>query len=339
MRALIIGGTRNLGPSLVNAFLQAGYQVSVLNRGKTPSDLPPQVERVYADRRDTKQLQAALGNREFELAVDTTLYTGNDAEPTLELLLNRVQRYVFISTGQVYLVRTGLKPPFREEDYPGTVMAAPDRSAAYNYENWLYGVEKRAAEDVLMRGWHEKRFPVTILRLPMVNSERDHYNRMYGYYLRLRDGGPILVPETPNLPLRHVYGEDVARAVMLLAGTRAGIGGAYNISQDETLSLDDFLRRLAELVQRPLRIVRVPRAKLNTLGLLPACSPFSGTWMSVLDNALSKAELGVKYTPLDSYLKNLVSFFDKDPARQIEGYSRRAAELQMAAESARTTGM
>ena len=333
MRALIIGGTRNLGPSLVAALFQGGYKVSVFNRGKTPAVLPKQVERLCGDRSEPQVLRDTLGKREFELVVDTTLYTGRDAEPIVDLLLNRTGRYIFISTGQVYLVRAGIERPYREEDYAGPVMPAPLQSAAYDYDNWIYGIEKRAAEDVLMRGWAERRFPVTTLRLPMVNSERDHYDRIYGYYLRLRDGGPILVPEGPGLPLRHVYREDVVQAVLGLAGTSLGLGRAYNISQDETLSLEEFLGKLARLANSQSLVVRIPRERLIQFSLLPTCSPFSGTWMSVLDNARSVTELGIKYTPLDDYLVKLVHFFETSPERCIEAYAKRALELKLAAEA------
>jgi len=333
MRALIIGGTRNLGPSLVTALLHAGYEVSVFNRGKTSAALPRQVERLYGDRGDPQVLRAALGKREFDLVVDTTLYNGRDAEPIVDLLLNRTGRYIFISTGQVYLVRMGLDRPYREEDYAGPVMPGPLQSSAYDYENWVYGVEKRAAEDVLMRGWVERRLPVTTLRLPMVNSERDYHNRIFGYYLRLCDGGPILIPEGPGLPLRHVYGGDVVQAVLRLAGTSLGLGRAYNISQDETVSLDAFLDKLARLANAQLRIVRVPRERLNQYSLLPGCSPFSGTWMSVLDNVRSLTELGMKYTPLDEYLDKLVRFLESSPERRMEAYAKRALELELAAEA------
>src|SRR5262249_34120082 len=128
------------------------------------------------------------------------------------------------------------------------------------------------------------KFPYTSFRLPMVNSERDHYDRIYGYFLRLQDGGPILVPEGESLPVRHVYGEDVVQAILRLASGEVGKGRAYNIGQDETLSLEQFLNMLAELMGRPLKRVRVPRKDLVRDSLLPYCSPFSGEWMSSLDN-------------------------------------------------------
>jgi nucleoside-diphosphate-sugar epimerase len=330
MRSLIIGGTRNLGPSIVQALLRDRHEVAVLNRGQTPDDLLHEVERLRADRTDPAQLKRALGGRAFDLVIDTTLYTGSEAEAAVEILAGRVGRYVLLSTGQVYLVRLGVKRPYKEEDYPGPVMAEPAKSDESTHENWLYGFDKRAAEDVFSRSWTGERFPYTSLRLPMVNSERDHYNRIYGYFLRLQDGGPILVPEDDGLPVRHVYGEDVVQAILCLAGSDLGKGRAYNIGQDETLSLEEFLKMLAEIMRRPLRLVRMARKELERQGLLPYCSPFSGQWMSSLDNARSKEELGMRYTPMPVYLEKLVSYFQSAPARKIEGYRQRARELELA---------
>src|SRR5450755_4633779 len=233
MRSLIIGGTRNLGPSIVQALLQEGHEVAVFNRGQTRDDLPEEVKRLRGDRTDPKQLKRVLSGREFDLVVDTTLYTGAEAEAAVEVFANRAGRYIFLSTGQVYLVRIGVERPFKEEDYPGPLMAEPPKSNVSEYQNWLYGFDKRAAEDVFARAWTERKFPFTSLRLPMVNSERDHYDRIYGYFLRIQDGGPVLIPEGEGLPLRHVYGEDVAQAIVRLAASDLGNGCAYNIAQDE----------------------------------------------------------------------------------------------------------
>lgn len=330
MRALIIGGTRNLGPGIVQALLDLGYQVSVFNRGITADDLPREVERLRGDRTDPAQLRAALGGREFDLAVDTTLYTGAEAQAVVELFAGRVGRYIFLSTGQVYLVRLGLQRPFKEEDYAGPVMAEPSVADQFEHNNWLYGHDKRQAEDVFARAWAESKFPYTSLRLPMVNSERDHYGRIYGYWLRLRDGGPILIPDGPGLPVRHVYGEDVIQAIKRLAQSDLGRGEAYNIGQNETVSLEEFLTLLAELAHAPLQLARLPREQLNSAGLLPDCSPFSGSWMSAVDNTRSKAVLGMKYTSLRDYLLKLVQFFERAPVEPIAGYGQRARELELA---------
>jgi nucleoside-diphosphate-sugar epimerase len=330
MLALIIGGTRNLGPSIVQALLQGGYKVSVFNRGQTPDDLPPQVRRLRGDRTVPAQLSAALGKDSFDLVVDTTLYNGAQALAAIAQFSGRVGRYIFLSTGQVYLVRTGVDRPFREEQYHGPLMGRPPENETNDLNNWIYGIEKREVEDAMLLAWKNSGFPFSSLRLPMVNSERDHYDRLYGYFLRLNDGGPILAPEEPGPALRHVYGDDVVQAIMRLGTTDVGKGEAYNIGQDEALSLEEFLRLLAKHMDPSLRLARVPRAVLNREKLLPDCSPFSGSWMSALDNTRSKRELGMKYTPLEVYLKKLVTVFDSSPKRQIAGYARRQDELELA---------
>jgi nucleoside-diphosphate-sugar epimerase len=326
MRSLIIGGTRNLGPSIVHALLQRGHEVAVFNRGQTRDDLPEEVERLRGDRTNPEELRRGLGGREFDLVIDTTLYTGAEAEAAVELFAGRVGRYIFLSTGQVYLVRVGAERPYKEDDYAGTVMAEPPKSD----ENWRYGFDKRAAEDVFASAWTKDKFLFTSLRLPMVNSERDHYDRIYGYFLRIQDEGSILIPDEDGAPVRHVYGEDVVQAILRLAESDKGKGCAYNIGQDETLSLTQFLELLAETMHCPLKIVRVPREELNREGLLPHCSPFSGKWMSSLDNTRSKTELGMEYTPVTAYVKKLVSYFQAVRPHMVEGYQQRARELEFA---------
>ena len=327
---LIIGGTRNLGHTLTLQLLEAGHQVTLLNRGQTPDELPAHLPRLRADRTDPAQLEQALTGRTFEVVVDMTLYSGKDAETIISLLAGRVEQYIFISTGQVYLVRTSLERPYREEDYPGPVMPSPGPESK-DYSNWLYGVEKREVEDILSRAWETRRFPFVSLRLPMVNSERDHFYRLYNYLIRLQDGGPIVIPMEPGLSLRHVYGEDVVQAIMRVIEREVKEGQAFNISQDETLSLEQFLNLLAETAGYSLKLSPVPRQVLEASNLLPACSPFSGLWMSALDNGRSKAELGLTYTPLLTYLPRLVGHYQKYPPPPPPGYERREDELELGA--------
>ena len=106
-----------------------------------------------------------------------------------------------------------------------------------------------------------------------------------------------------------------------------GKGRAYNIGQDETLSLIQFLELLAETMHCPLKVEQIPRVALEREHLLPDCSPFSGTWMSSLDNSRSKAELGMQYTPVSMYVKKLVSYFQAVRRHDVEGYAQRPREL------------
>jgi len=330
MKILIIGGTRNLGPSLVDRFLERGDSVTMFNRGITSNSLLRDVEHLKGDRTDPEQLRAPVQGRDFDAVVDMTLYKGAEAKAAVEIFSGHIGRYIFISTGQVYLVREGLKKPYREQDYAGPVISKPPQQQRYDYENWVYGADKRAAEDAFADAWEAKGLPYVSLRLPMVHSERDHYHRLEGYLLRLRDGGPILLPEGENPLVRHVYGGDVTASVeKAISNAKAG-GRVYNICQNEIVPLSDFLHVLAEMAKAELRIRYVPRDVLERDELILDCSPFSGRWMSMLDNQRSIEELGMRYTPLDVYLRKLVEHFGGNPNADIPGYRRRGLELEIA---------
>ena len=304
-RILILGGTRNLGHVTALSLLNAGHQVTVLNRGQTADELPDEVERLRADRNDDSSMRHALRQRSFDAVLDNTTYTETDARQAVELFDGRAGRYVFVSSGQVYLVRENLPRPFRENGYDGPVMPEPARESA-DHPSWLYGIDKRLAEQVFSDAFAKSEFPVTTLRLPMVASERDHYGRIQGYIARMLDGGPILIPDESGLPLRHVYVNDVARLVTSLVMSDIGVGKAFNVSYSESLALDSFLEMLKRFALSSSEIVRIARRDLEAHGLLPDCSPFSGKWMSELDNSLSVSELSATYVPPSDYLQSIV---------------------------------
>jgi nucleoside-diphosphate-sugar epimerase len=329
MDVLIIGGTRNMGHYLASALLDKGHTVTILNRGLTQDDLPAAVERLRADRTIAAQLEDALGGRCFDAVVDFVLYDGAEADVIVDLLQGKVDHYVFISSGQVYLMRAELERPYSETDYEGEFIIEPPLNT-YDHEEWLYGVQKRQAEDVLARAYHERHFPYTSLRLPMVNSARDPFNRLYGYILRLRDGGPMLVPQSPDYALRHVYAQDVVQVIMNLLESGQGKGEVYNIAQDETVTIDEFLGMLGKQLELEPRVVRVDRGLLEANGFLPDCSPYSDVWMSELTNGRSKSDLGAAYTPLATVIAELVGHYRANPPAPPLSYRRRKAERQFA---------
>jgi len=329
MNILIIGGTRQVGHYLTEHLLESGHRVTLLNRGLTRDSLPESLPRLHCDRNDSVQLRRALSGRNFDVVVDTVLYRRPEAETIVSLLDGRVGHYIALSSGQVYLVRDGLKRPFREDDYAGSTILPPTLGT-YDYEEWLYGIDKRACEDILIEANLTKHFPSTILRLPMVHSARDQFLRLYSYVLRLRDGGPILVPDLPNHPIRHIYALDVVKALVNLIESGKGKGRAYNISQDETLPISEFLGKLGEAVGVQPQIVTIPRERLVADGFLPDCSPFSDVWMSELDNTRSKTELGMTYTPVSDYLSKIVEELTELRPNPPAGYRRRNGERTLA---------
>jgi nucleoside-diphosphate-sugar epimerase len=331
MNILIIGGTRFVGYQLVLHLLEAGRRVTILNRGVTRDDLGSRVERLVADRTDPQAFARALGNLSFDAVVDFAAYTGEDARHAVEILHGRAGHYIFISTGQVYLVRENCPKPARESDYAGTVMPEPDRT--HDRDEWLYGVRKRAAEDILAEAWRAKKFPATRLRIPMVNGERDYYRRIESYLWRFLDGGPVILPLEDTRVARHVYGRAVVRAISGILGNANTFGEAFNLAQDETPTIPELISLLGELTGAPGRVQLIPASKFREAGIAPAqISPFNAEWMSFIDPGKAKKDLGFTHEPLRDYLTAIVrSFLENRPSSPPENYAHRPGELALAA--------
>jgi nucleoside-diphosphate-sugar epimerase len=327
---LVVGGNRFVGYELAWRMLAGGHRVTLLNRGSLGDPFGERVERLRGDR-TAGGFSRLLAGRRFDAVVDFAVFRGEEAAEAVKVLTDNVGHYVMVSTGQVYLVREPRPSPARESDYDGPLMAAP--ASAKEKEEWDYGMGKRAAEDVLAHAWESSRFPATRLRLPMVNGERDYHRRLEGYLWRLLDGGPLILPDGGDRPMRHVYGAGVARAIASLLGRRSTWGEAYNLAQDETPTAREMLAIAAELLGAPPRFVPVPAHAVEAAGLeVTAVSPFSGRWMSFLDPGRARAELGFRHEPLREYLGRIVAaFVAHPPASPPPALARRAEEKALAA--------
>src|SRR3954470_6453882 len=104
MHALIIGGTQFVGALLTWRLLARGDTVTLFNRGVTPDPFGDRVERLRGDR-TTPDLAQRLAGARFDAVIDFAAFTGEDARGAIAALGDRAGHYVFISTGQVYLVR------------------------------------------------------------------------------------------------------------------------------------------------------------------------------------------------------------------------------------------
>jgi nucleoside-diphosphate-sugar epimerase len=329
MHVLIIGGTRFVGYQLAWRLVEEGHRVTTLNRGTRPGRFAGRVEELIADR-TTADFARVLVGRRFDAAVDFAAYKGAETRSVVESLGGgRVDHYILISTGQVYLVRNACPRPARETDDEGPLMPRPVDSVDLN--EWIYGIEKRDAENVLVEAWSTQSFPSTRLRLPMVNGELDHFRRVESYLWRIGDGGPVILPDGGGHQTRHVYSGSVVAAIVAMLGNPATFGQVYNLAQDETPTLAELVTMLAELLGFSPRLAPISSSLLELVGLDHlAISPFSGRWMSFLDPSKAKTELGFQHEPLRDYLRKVVTAYQEArPIHPPANYACRAAEIAL----------
>lgn len=97
---MLIGGTKFLGHHLIDAALLNNHEVTLFNRGKNyaPEEIP-EVEQIHGDR------NFDLGNlngRTFDAVIDTCGYLPQTVKKSAEFLKDKINQYVFISSGSVY---------------------------------------------------------------------------------------------------------------------------------------------------------------------------------------------------------------------------------------------
>ncbi len=330
MRVLILGGSGLLGAPAARAFAARGHDVDVLTRGTRP--LPAGVHALVAERADAGALNAALGGRHYDVALDLLAYDDADVERLFAVPGLRLGRYLVISSGQVYLVARERRPPFREPDAELPPMPEPP-AGTRDHRNWVYGVGKRAVERSTRACSARHGVEATVLRLPVVQGAHDGSRRLWAYLQRLLDGGPLLLPAGGEHPVRFVWAEDVARAAVALAEGAPARADAYNLAMHDEPTLRALLERAAAELGVMPRFVPCTWADLDAAALAHTLSPYSGPWCSRPDPALAAAEWGFEGTPSAGWLPPVVRahLAEAEPRVAHADYDRRPAELELAA--------
>lgn len=327
MNALIIGGTKFLGYHLVRRLLDEGIKVTLFNRGITRDDFGDEVIRTYGDRKDYRKFYETFHRKRYDVVVDLIGYAPEDVETAIATFKDRIGQYIFISTGQVYLVTENKHQPATEEDYYQDIIDCP----AGEETPYLYGVRKRQCEDLLEEAFKFRQFPSVRFRCPIIHGARDYTFRLYSYIFRLLDENPLIIPEQGDSIIRHVYVKDVVEVIFSTLQISQTRGKVYNLAGEEVLLLSEFLQLIAGVLEKPLPLYKIPGNILKKHNIPPDISPFSGKWTSYLDPTLAMEELKFKPTPLKQWLNEVTHWFvDEYEGPEPQNYGHRDQEIRLA---------
>lgn len=326
MKILVIGGTKFLGYHLVKRLLEMGIDTTLFNRGVTADDFGARVHRIIGDRKNHKDYFETSNTQKFDVVVDLIGYEPDDVETAIKTFKDKIEQYVFISTGQVYLVTKNRHQPSTEEDYYQDLLECPPgEEAAY-----FYGINKRKCEDLLEDAFNFHQFPSVRFRCPIIHGSRDYTLRLYSYIIRLLDGNPLIIPEDMDSIIRHVYVEDVVSAIISVFHVEKTRGQVYNLASEEVLYLSDFLNLLAQILEKSLSLQKVPLNVLQKLGIPQEISPFSSQWVSYLDPSLAIQEISFKTTPIKDWLGETINWFiHQYDGPEPQNYQLREKEIEL----------
>ena len=312
-RLLVLGGTAFLGPHIVQNALDAGWQVTLFNRGKTNPKLFPNLELLVGDRNVGHD--ALKGGGEWDAAVDTSGYLPQHVLEACEILKDRVGHYVYVSSTSAYAEGAGEVDeehpvaevePERMNDFQTT---ADIGKHGYRYYGALKAMCEQAAESV-MPGRVSNVRPGLI-----VGPEGD--DRFNYWPVRVHEGGEVLAPGDPEAPVQVIDVRDLgAFCFRLAADKKAGVINAIGFRGK--VSMQEFLHAAKLVAGADCSFTWVPDDFLLAHGV--------GPWMemplwvpgehSVYTNARAYAA-GMQTRPLAETLKDTLAWH---LAERGEGY-------------------
>lgn len=246
-KILMMGGSRFIGVYLARLLVQAGHDVTLFTRGKTPvtQKIPGETDSAYraysskvkhikGDRGDAEGVKSLLKGKGFQVVYDINGREATDAEPILAALPN-LQQYIFCSSAGVYLKTDQL--PHREED---------DVDPKSRHKGKLDTEELLRASGV----------PWTSIRPVYIYGPLNYNPVEEWFFQRLAAGRPIPIP-TPGLQVTQLgHVKDLARAFVLVLGNENAIGQVYNISGPKYVTFDGIAKACAAAMgQGPPQIV------------------------------------------------------------------------------------
>jgi nucleoside-diphosphate-sugar epimerase len=325
MRILVIGGTRFMGPYVVQTLHDAGHKLAVFHRGQTAGNLPDGVQSIEGNRQQLPQYAKELQAFTPEIILDMMAMVEEDAQEVAELFTGIARRVVTLSSQDVYRAfgRVNFKESGPADPLPITE-DSPLRENLYPYRGtpvanrhegrWRDNYDKILVERVVMGN---PQLPGTILRLPAVYGPGDHQHRMFFYIKHMDDGRPAILLDEAEASWRwtHGYVENVAHAITLAVLNDRAAGRIYNVGEPFTLSLEERVQKIGEAAGWSGKIVLAPAGKLPE----PLRWGTNTAQDVVVDSSRIRRELGyAERVPTDVAMQRTVEWERAHPPQTID---------------------
>lgn len=227
MKLLVLGGTRYVGPAIVEAALAGKHTVTLFNRGKTNPELFPTLEKLRGDR-DAKELDALKG-RAWDAVIDTYVEKPRLVREALDVVASKAGMYLFVSSVSVYaeLSKPGVDEtaPVQEEPLAPSARSKDGdlEDVGAGYEN--FGPMKAACEKLVLERMKERG---AVVRPHVIVGAGDRSDRLPYWVARVARGGDVLAPAPREQPVQFVDVRDLGAFVVRLV--EDGHGGVYNVA-------------------------------------------------------------------------------------------------------------
>lgn len=322
MRILVTGGAGFIGSNLVDALIEQGHEVTVLDNlsvGKARNIehhlaserfhfINDSILNVGTLERLTRQtdliyhLAAVVGVKYVvEDPLSGIITNVRGTENVLELAFKYWIRTVIASSSEIYGKSTAV--PLREDS---DRLLGPTTVGRWSYS------DAKAIDEYFALAYAKKGLPVTVVRYFNVYGPRLDplgYGSVIAKFMsQALRGEPLTVYDDGEQTRCFTYIADAVRGTILAATVREAAGQVFNIGSDRETSVNELTRLIRELTGATSEIVHVPYEAAYG----PA---FEETRRRVPDVSRAREVLGFEaQTPLEEGLRRTLEWFREEQA-------------------------
>ena len=294
MRILVIGGNKFLG----RVFIMQSYQrheIYMLNRGShheiekfgIKDPILDMVQKEYLmDRHDISKLSNIKVN--FDVIVDCCAYQKNDIKLLLDSLPEGVNKYIFVSTTDVYQ-RIGSIAELKGENMPFNHDMG---NYPTDLKNYIDG--KVLLEGELIEECEKRKMEYCSIRPSIIYGPYNYVPRENLYIQSIVKTGQVVFPEDATGKFQFVYVKDVANAIKRICES-SKISHSYNLCSNDILDYQKFAEILLSIVDVPYQDWSMPCDTIIKNGW-PLPFPYLETDTELCDGSKIMLDTGFSYT-------------------------------------------
>ena len=295
-RTLVVGGTGPSGYAIVERLIARGDAVTIFHTGRHELEFSAPVEHLHGDPRELEDLQRLLAGREFEVAISTS----GRIRHIIAVLRGRIGKLVAVS-GLPYYRRSRGLPASWDEQRPihmrsllpagatGVPLPLREQDERVSDPADRYGHLVVRSEDAVMQAHARGDFDASIIRYTMVYGKHSYIPFEWFIVRRILDGRRAIALEAGGLMVpQRGYADNLAHAALLCAEHPAASGQAYNVGDEQSLSMFDLTALIADTLGHRWEMVEVP------LCLSPCQNPFAMRQNTLFDMSKIRHELGYR---------------------------------------------
>jgi len=310
MKVTILSGTGWVGSHIAKEFIEHGYEVTVLARGKTKPmfDLPG-MKVIPCERTNIPQLKECLNQLQTDIFIDVIpghLGTENTVA-IADMIEGKVGQYLHCGSTGVYAPLR--RVPGRETD----PLTLPKEFG----EGW----RGKAWADEEIRRRMAQGFPATILQPSCIMGAgtfpMDNFGSRDPQFLKnLVEGKPIILPDGGNMLIHFIHPADLARSFRLAAETKNSLGQTYIISCERSLTVKDYILELCDLLGCTPNFVPMHSQEVLEKYISPRNEGGFRFFCTHMSFDISKAKTQLGYVPqydVTDMLQELIAWVKQQP--------------------------